>query len=101
MGFTNDVPFIQVYVDGVVSKMLGELEIGSEINFKHLKRNIKQQYPFRAKKKLTMVCGGTGITPMYQALQTIVKHPEDPLEVVLVSMYCVWIHVLLVSFVLF
>ena len=54
MGFTNDVPFIQVYVDGVVSKMLGELEIGSEINFKHLKRNIKQQYPLRAKKKLTI-----------------------------------------------
>ena len=43
--------------------------------------SIKAQYPFKDKRKLVMVAGGTGITPMYQALQMLIPQgPEDRVE---------------------
>ena len=36
------------------------------------------------RKKLTMVCGGTGITPMYQALQKMDEEGGDAYEAVLI-----------------
>ena len=36
----------------------------------------KAQYPF-GKKTITMIAGGTGITPMYQALQLLAQSDDD------------------------
>jgi len=51
------------------------------VGFKHIKFNIKSQYPFEGKSKINMICGGTGITPMYQALHKIANTPGDSLQV--------------------
>merc|ERR1711966_649811 len=67
---------------GVVTQWLNKLPPGSMVGFKHIPFNIKAQYPFEGKKKLNLICGGTGVTPMYQALQKIVDTPGDSLEVV-------------------
>ena len=40
-------------------------QIGDTVNVKHIHFNVKIQYPF-GKKKLGMLVGGTGITPMLQ-----------------------------------
>jgi len=74
---------VKIYEKGVVSQWLNNLEIGAQVGFKHIPFNIKSQYPFSGKKKINMICGGTGITPMYQALHKIVNTPGDDLEVVL------------------
>lgn len=73
---------VKVYEQGVVSQYLKNLPIGSMVPFKHIKFNIKAQYPF-GKKSITMISGGTGITPMYQALQKLVLTPGDSTEVTL------------------
>ena len=76
---------VKVYENGVVSKWLDGLELGTAVGFKHIPFNIKAQYPadFKGKKTVTMVAGGTGITPMYQALQCIAGNPDDTSEVTL------------------
>ena len=49
--------------------------------FKHIKFNVKTaQYPFGA-KKVGMLAGGTGITPMLQALHAILGTSDDETEV--------------------
>jgi len=85
---SNDVQgsfdlLVKVYENGVVSKWLDGLELGTPVGFKHIPFNIKAQYPADFKKNITMVAGGTGITPMYQALQCIAKNPDDTSEVTL------------------
>lgn len=74
---------VKIYEKGVVSQWLNNLPIGAQVGFKHIPFNIKSQYPFAGKKKINMICGGTGITPMYQALHKIVNTPGDVLQVVL------------------
>lgn len=72
---------VKIYEQGVVSQWLNNLEVGAMVGFKHIKFNIKSQYPFEGKQKINMICGGTGITPMYQALHKIVNTPGDSLQV--------------------
>jgi cytochrome-b5 reductase len=72
---------VKVYEQGVVSKWLDGLEIGAPVGFKHIPFNIKAQYPFGL-RAITMLAGGTGITPMYQALQLLAK-ADDKTEVTL------------------
>lgn len=56
---------------GYLSKyMCTELPIGGTVNFKHIDFNIKIPAPF-AQKKIGMIAGGTGITPMIQALHAV------------------------------
>jgi cytochrome-b5 reductase len=56
---------------GTMSKFLHEIEIGStSISFKHIPFNVKIQAPFR-QRHVIMLAGGTGITPMIQALHSI------------------------------
>ena len=73
---------VKVYEQGTVSKWLDGLDLGTMVGFKHIPFNIKAQYPF-GKKTVTMIAGGTGITPMYQALQCIAANPDDAMEVTL------------------
>eukprot|EP01062_Namystynia_karyoxenos_P011650 TRINITY_DN14187_c0_g1_i1.p1 TRINITY_DN14187_c0_g1~~TRINITY_DN14187_c0_g1_i1.p1 ORF type:complete len:341 (+),score=129.50 TRINITY_DN14187_c0_g1_i1:70-1023(+) len=75
---------IKRYPGGKVSQMIDGLSPGQTANFKHIKVNIKEQHPFR-RKKLSMICGGTGITPIYQALQRIVETPEHQYDVVVLD----------------
>ena len=66
---------------GRMSTHLCGLEVGKEIAFKHVDGNVKIQAPF-AYKKVCMLVGGTGITPMVQALHAILGDPESVVEVV-------------------
>ena len=57
---------------GTMSRFLHQIEIGSDvISFQHIAPNVKIQAPFSHKKHVVMLAGGTGITPMLQALHSI------------------------------
>ena len=75
---------VKRYPEGAASQYLHGLTPGATtVDFKHIKFNIKAQYPFPGKKTFTMVCGGTGITPMYQALLKLLGTPGDDRQTVL------------------
>lgn len=58
------------------------MAVGDPIEFKHIEFNVKIQAPFRQKKIVCLV-GGTGITPMIQALHAILGDEEANNEVVM------------------
>jgi len=68
---------VKVYPDGKMSQYLDALEVGKPMHFKHVGGNVKIQYPFNNKKEIGMIVGGTGITPMIQALHCILGTKED------------------------
>jgi cytochrome-b5 reductase len=55
---------------GLMSRQLHELDLGETIDFKHIPPNVKIQAPF-GPNHIVLVAGGTGITPMIQALHAI------------------------------
>jgi cytochrome-b5 reductase len=61
---------------GGLSKHMSEMAVGDTLDFKHIPFNVKTQYPFQ-KKHIGMLVGGTGITPMIQALHAILGTPGD------------------------
>eukprot|EP00980_Cylindrotheca_fusiformis_P002245 scaffold517_cov119-Cylindrotheca_fusiformis.AAC.28 len=66
-----------------MSKHLCEdLKVGETVDFKHIKFNVKIQAPFK-QKKICMLVGGTGITPMIQALHAILGDTDSDTEVVM------------------
>lgn len=78
---TNDLKgsfelIVKVYEGGGLAKHMDSLEIGGQLDFKHISFNVKTQYPF-GKKSIGMLVGGTGITPMLQALHAILATPGD------------------------
>ncbi|CAE8634708.1 unnamed protein product [Polarella glacialis] len=66
-----------------MSEHLKGLSIGSDVDFKHIAPNVKIQYPF-GKKTITMLVGGTGITPMIQALHAILGTASDTTQVTMI-----------------
>ena len=79
---------IKKYDAGVVSSFIHGLKVGDTADFKHIPFNVKIQYPFRtqgptptAVKTVSMLCGGTGIAPMYQALQRMNSDPANECRV--------------------
>jgi ferredoxin-NADP reductase len=70
-------PAIGDNAPGYMSNHLFGLQVGAEVNFKHISFNVKIQYPFKDYKTISMVCGGTGIAPMYQALQSLLQTEGD------------------------
>jgi len=66
---------VKHYDDGRMSNHLKSLPVGSTIDFKHIEFNVKIQYPF-GKRKIGMLVGGTGVTPMIQALHAILGDTE-------------------------
>ena len=68
---------------GAVSQYLYGLPLGTPVAFRHTAANLKVQYPFEGKKTITMLCAGTGITPIYQALWRVLFTPGDERKVVL------------------
>lgn len=77
---------------GLMSQYLDSLPIGSSLDVKgplgHIEYNGKGNFMVRGKlkfaKKLAMFAGGTGITPIYQVVQAILKDPEDDTEMFVV-----------------
>jgi cytochrome-b5 reductase len=74
---------VKIYEQGLLSKHIGGLEIGDALDFKHIKPNVKIQYPFKQYSRFVMIGGGTGITPLVQALHSILGNKEDNRKVVL------------------
>jgi cytochrome-b5 reductase len=56
--------------DAHMSRHMHEIQPGDKIAFKHIKFNVKIQAPFPF-RKIVMLVGGTGVTPMIQALHAI------------------------------
>lgn len=71
---------VKVYPDGKMTQHLVNMKIGDTLEFFFIKFNIKLQYPFN-KKFIGMIVGGTGITPMIQALHAILGNKKDQTEV--------------------
>jgi cytochrome-b5 reductase len=67
---------------GPTSKMSRHMHdtmlIGDELEFKHIEFNVKIQAPFGKPKHIGMIVGGTGITPMIQALHAILGSSDSP-----------------------
>ena len=62
---------------GKMSKhMCEDMSIGDEVDFKHIDFNVKIQAPF-PHKKIGMLVGGTGLTPMVQALHAILGSNKE------------------------
>lgn len=69
---------VKVYPEGRMSKALDALKIGDTVLFKGPKGRFV--YKPDTWKSICMVAGGTGITPMYQLLQKILKDANDTTE---------------------
>jgi cytochrome-b5 reductase len=65
-----------------MSTHLCSLEEGAEVSFKHIDFNVKMQAPFPY-KKVCMLVGGTGITPMVQALHAILGDSASSVEAIM------------------
>merc|ERR1719401_1024949 len=75
---------VKVYPDGKMSQHLDQLEVGKPVHFKHVGGNVKIQYPFNKKPEIGMIVGGTGITPMIQALHVSLGTEGDTSKVSMV-----------------
>lgn len=74
---------IKVYPDGALTgKYLANLVVGDEVMFRGPKGAMR--YRRGLCKKIGMLAGGTGITPMYQLIRAICEDPRDTTEVSLV-----------------
>lgn len=68
---------------GAVSNYIDSLKIGDTAMMKHIKFNVKYPYPFKNVRTITMLCVGSGITPMIQALRKMLTTEGDQTQVVL------------------
>jgi cytochrome-b5 reductase len=74
---------IKCYSDGSLSgKYLAGLTVGDEVEFRGPKGSMR--YKKGLCRKIGMVAGGTGITPMYQLIRAICENDTDTTEVSLV-----------------
>ncbi|KAJ6137594.1 Cytochrome b5 [Penicillium samsonianum] len=74
---------IKCYPDGQLSgKYLAGLTVGDEVEFRGPKGSMR--YTKGLCRKIGMVAGGTGITPMYQLIRAICENDTDTTEVSLV-----------------
>ncbi|PPE02414.1 hypothetical protein GOBAR_DD00545 [Gossypium barbadense] len=77
---------------GLMSQYLDSLPIGSSLDVKgplgHIEYTGQGNFLVHGKpkfaKKLAMLAGGTGITPIYQVIQAILKDPKDETEMYVV-----------------
>ena len=61
---------VKIYEKGKMGQHLDSMEVGDFLDFKHIPFNVKVQYPFN-RRVIGMICGGTGVTPMLQALHAL------------------------------
>ena len=79
---------VKVYPQGVMSRHLGALALGGAIECTHTEHNVKRQYPFTTSsgssvQHVVMLAGGSGITPMIQALHALLGNASDHTHVTL------------------
>lgn len=74
---------IKCYPDGLLTgKYLASLEVGDNVEFRGPKGGMK--YHSGLCKKIGMIAGGTGITPMYQLIRAICEDDRDTTEISLI-----------------
>ncbi|RFU77622.1 nadh cytb-reductase [Trichoderma arundinaceum] len=74
---------IKVYPDGkMTNDYLAILNIGDEVHFRGPKGAMR--YSQHLCKKVGMIAGGTGITPMYQIIRAICESDRDTTEISLI-----------------
>lgn len=74
---------VKCYPDGALTgKYLAHLQVGDEVSFRGPKGAMK--YHNGLCKRIGMIAGGTGITPMYQLIRAICEDDRDLTEVSLV-----------------
>ncbi|EHK25124.1 uncharacterized protein TRIVIDRAFT_144462 [Trichoderma virens Gv29-8] len=74
---------IKVYPDGKMTNgYLANLNIGDEVHFRGPKGAMR--YSRRLCKKVGMIAGGTGITPMFQVIRAICESDRDTTEISLI-----------------
>lgn len=73
---------VKHYEAGTMSKHLKEIQPGDQLGFSHIPVNVKIQAPFPY-EEIGMLAGGTGITPMIQALHAILGDHDDGTKVTL------------------
>ena len=66
-----------------MSQTLANMALGETLDFKHIPFNVKVQYPFE-RERILMIAGGTGITPMIQALHCVLGSASDTTKVDLI-----------------
>jgi cytochrome-b5 reductase len=73
---------VKVYPDGKLTTYLGALEVGDEVQFRGPKGAMR--YSQGLCRRVGMLAGGTGITPMFQLIRAICEDERDTTEVSLV-----------------
>ncbi|KAI0522434.1 hypothetical protein KFK09_004813 [Dendrobium nobile] len=73
---------IKVYPEGKMSQHFAQLKPGDVLEVKGPIEKLR--YSPNMKKKLGMIAGGTGITPMVQVVKAILKNPDDKTQVSLI-----------------
>ncbi|KAJ4952132.1 hypothetical protein NE237_028964 [Protea cynaroides] len=73
---------IKLYPDGKMSQYLESLKPGDVLEVKG--PIAKLRYTPNMKKNIGMIAGGSGITPMLQIIDAIVKNPDDTTQVSLI-----------------
>ncbi|EXJ95734.1 cytochrome-b5 reductase [Capronia coronata CBS 617.96] len=73
---------VKVYPNGPMSEHMHSMVPPQRLDFK----GPIPKYPWAPNKHdhITLIAGGTGITPMYQLIRTIFKNPEDKTKVSLI-----------------
>lgn len=80
LGFVDFV--IKVYEEGKMSKYVDSMVIGQKLLFKGPKGRFS--YEPNKYKSIGMIAGGSGITPMYQVANAVLKNPSDRTQVSLI-----------------
>ncbi|XP_043700811.1 NADH-cytochrome b5 reductase-like protein [Telopea speciosissima] len=73
---------IKIYPEGKMSQHLASLKPGDLLEVKGPIEKLR--YTPNMKKNIGMIAGGTGITPMLQIIDAIVKNPDDNTKVSLI-----------------
>ncbi|KAK8286354.1 hypothetical protein V6Z11_D08G284300 [Gossypium hirsutum] len=71
--------FVLVYPEGKMSQIFATLKPGDVLEVKGPIEKLR--YPTNMKKHIGIIAGGTGITPMLQVIDAIVKNPNDNTQV--------------------
>ncbi|KAK7292075.1 hypothetical protein RIF29_07740 [Crotalaria pallida] len=70
---------IKVYPEGKMSQHFASLKPGDVVEVKGPIEKLR--YTPNMKKHIGMIAGGTGITPMLQVIEAIVKNPDDKTQI--------------------
>jgi cytochrome-b5 reductase len=73
---------IKSYPEGKMSKHIGQLKVGDKLSIKG--PLAKLEYKPNMRKRIGMIAGGAGVTPILQVAQEILKNPDDKTQISLI-----------------